>query len=101
MTPVARGERKCLDRRFPPASGGEAVSNELNTTNQKERNDDHENRNRFQHCTSHHSPFTIRFHSHRTCAWHPCACPEGGSGKSATGRRLSQPQHCRGGFCAL
>ena len=27
----------------------------------------------------HGSPKEIRFDSHRICAWHPCACPRGGS----------------------
>src|SRR6478672_8184059 len=72
------------------------VSYQSKTTNQKERTDSHESSNHFQEFTSYYSPFAIRFRFYRTRAWHPCACPEGGSGKSATGRRLSRRQYRRG-----
>src|SRR5262245_52635817 len=93
-----------LNRRSPPASGSscaQAVCYQLKTTNRKERNDNHENTSYLSEFTSHDSPFSVHSHSRRAYAWCVCACPEGGSGKSAARRRLSQPQHCRGGFCAL
>ena len=69
----------------------------------KEGNDSHEDTDHFSESTSHDSPFAVHSRSRRAYAW--CVCtrvgPDGFRSCSATGRRLSQLKHRRGGFCAF
>src|SRR5436190_14988216 len=66
------------------------------------RNERRENNNHFEQFTSYHSPFTVRYHSHRVYTYAFCSRPKDASTQSAAGGKLSGRQHGgRGGRPSL